>query len=136
MNITQLIKSAPHRLEILLKSRSRSDLVHASQSEWLCGFMPNFYPSRVPHIAGHNTVTIMPLKAGAFKACYRTCQCLPSCSSGLFNPQVRLETLLDFQSKVSKRGLFLYPCCRVCPIFIQSPLLPQSGWQRALSNPF
>lgn len=30
-------------------------------------------------------------------------KCLPSCNSVLFNPQVRLETLLDFQSKDFKK---------------------------------
>lgn len=66
--------------------------------------MLNFYPSGVPHITGHWCIApITLLKASVFRACYRTGQCLPLCSSGLFNSQVSLETLLEFQSKVPKK---------------------------------
>lgn len=66
--------------------------------------MLNFYPSGVPHITGHwCIVPIMLLKASVFRACYRTGQCLPLCNSGLFNSQVSLETLLDFQIKVPRK---------------------------------
>lgn len=86
-DITQLIKSHPHWLKILLQ------MSHTLQDT--------------------DAVTIRLLKASACRVCYRTCQ-LPSCKSGLFNPQVRLETLLDFQSKVSKRvGCFYIPAAEL-----------------------
>lgn len=67
----------------------------------LCRFMLSFYVPAVPHITDWCNVTIMLLKSSLY-GCYRTCQCLPLYNNGLFNLfNIRLETRLYFQSKVS-----------------------------------